>query len=51
MGTPYNMVSRDAQVALNEFSLEFDGALALGPVEPWATTLGHCRSVQWRPWF
>jgi hypothetical protein len=34
MSTTYNMVSRDAALALTEFSTQFDAALALGAVDP-----------------
>ena len=41
MATPYQLVSGDAQRALEVFSEEFDQALALGDVTQWATTLGY----------
>lgn len=40
MGTPFNLVSRDAQRALEEFALDFAAALTQGGVEPWAKDLG-----------
>jgi phage major head subunit gpT-like protein len=40
MATPYNMVSRDAQQALTEFSSEFDAALALADPLPWSRQFG-----------
>lgn len=41
MATPYNMVSRDAAAALEEFSSEFDKALAVAePDNLWAKELG-----------
>jgi phage major head subunit gpT-like protein len=40
MGQPYTLVSRDAQVALTEFSNEFTAALALADVDPWAERFG-----------
>jgi hypothetical protein len=43
MASSFNLVSRDAQQALTEFSLEYDQALALGAVEPWAVPLGKYR--------
>jgi len=45
MGTPYNQVSKTAQRALEEFSDEFRGALALGDVVPWAQQLGLVRTT------
>lgn len=44
MTVPYRMISRDAQVALTEFSQEFDAALVLGGITPWATDLGLSRT-------
>jgi hypothetical protein len=44
MASPYDLVSRDAQLALTEFSTEFDGALALGDVDTWAKTFGLVNS-------
>lgn len=40
MGVEYNLISKDAQRALEEFSDEFALALAQGPVEQWAKDLG-----------
>lgn len=40
MGAPYSMVSRDAQVALTEFSNEFIAALTQGPVNDWSRQFG-----------
>lgn len=40
MGTPYQLVSRDAQRALEEFSEAFAMALAQSPVDQWAKELG-----------
>ena len=40
MGSEFNLVSRDAQRALEEFSQEFTGALTQGGVEQWAKDLG-----------
>lgn len=40
MGVEYNLVSRDAQRALEDFATEFTGALAQGSVETWAKDLG-----------
>jgi len=37
----YDVVSRDAQIALTEFSAAFDKALALGPVDQWSHRLGY----------
>lgn len=45
MTTPYLQVSRDAARALEEFSDEFRGALALGDFAPWAQTLGLVRNT------
>lgn len=45
MATPYNQVSRDAARALEEFSDEFRGALALAPAETWASKLGFVRNT------
>lgn len=43
MGVEYNLVSRDAQRALEEFSQEFDAALTQGAVEQWAKVHGLYR--------
>jgi hypothetical protein len=40
MATPYNMVSRDAQLALTEFSNQFDAALSASDANPWSARLG-----------
>jgi phage major head subunit gpT-like protein len=40
MATPFNLVSRDAQQALTEFSSDFDAALAVADAEPWAQRFG-----------
>jgi hypothetical protein len=40
MATPFNLVSRDAQQALTEFSQEFDAALAVADAEPWSRRFG-----------
>lgn len=41
MATPYNLVTRDAQLALTEFSNEFDAAMAVAdPDSLWAQMLG-----------
>ncbi len=40
MATPYNLISRDAQDALREFSSEFDAAYVLAEVNEWAKALG-----------
>jgi phage major head subunit gpT-like protein len=40
VGSEYNLISADAQRALEEFSQEFAAALAQSPVEQWAKTLG-----------
>lgn len=40
MGTLYNQVSRDAQIALNDFSSAFDAALALANPDTWAEQYG-----------
>ncbi len=44
MATPYLMVSRDAQIALNEFSAQFDAALVSGEPGTWASTFGFTNS-------
>ena len=44
MGSTINYVSRDAAAYLTEFSTQFDAALALGEVEPWARTYGLTNS-------
>jgi hypothetical protein len=44
MVAPYRMVSRDAQVALNEFSTAFDQALAVADPDLWATRFGLANS-------
>jgi len=41
MAVPHNLVSRDAQIALREFSDQFAEALALGDFSQWATMLGY----------
>jgi hypothetical protein len=41
MATPYSLVSRDAQLALTEFSTEFDAALAVGSPDLWSSAFGH----------
>lgn len=41
MATPYNLVSRDAQVALTDFSTQFDAALVTADILQWATQYGH----------
>jgi phage major head subunit gpT-like protein len=40
MGTEYNLVSQDAQRALEEFSQDFNAALTQGGTEQWAKDLG-----------
>jgi hypothetical protein len=45
MATPNNQVSRDAALALTEFSDEFKDALALSTYEPWAADLGLMRTT------
>ena len=40
MATPYNMVSRDAQLALTEFSNQFDAALSASDANPWSARFG-----------
>ncbi|MCL4690877.1 MAG: hypothetical protein KJ007_20175, partial [Burkholderiales bacterium] len=40
----YNLISRDAQIALQEFSEEFSAALAQGAVTTWAKDLGLYRA-------
>jgi phage major head subunit gpT-like protein len=44
MGSEFNLVSRDAQRALEEFSQEFSAALAQGAVEQWAKTHGLAKT-------
>lgn len=44
MGTEFDLVSHDAQRALEEFSEEFAMALTQGAVEPWARTYGIYKS-------
>src|SRR6187455_2532562 len=44
MASPYDLVSRDAQLALTEFSSEFDAALALGEVDQWAKSFALVNS-------
>src|SRR5690606_6115602 len=43
MGTEFDLVSKDAQRALEDFSEEFTGALAQGGVEQWAKESGLYR--------
>lgn len=43
-GTIYNQVSRDAQIALNEFSSAFDAALAVINPDTWAEQYGLTNS-------
>jgi phage major head subunit gpT-like protein len=40
MGSEYNLISQDAQRALEEFSEEFSAAFAAGPVQQWAKENG-----------
>lgn len=40
MGSEFNLVSQDAQRALEEFAQDFTAALVQDPVEEWAKTLG-----------
>ena len=40
----HQVISRDAAAALEEFSSEFQDALALAPPEPWAAELGYAHS-------
>lgn len=40
MATPFQLISRDAQDALREFSTAFDGALALAPADIWSKQFG-----------
>ncbi len=40
MATPFNMISRDAQDALTEFSTAFDAAYTLADFQEWAKQLG-----------
>mgnify|MGYP001559041765 CR=1 FL=1 len=44
MATPFNLVSRDAQLALTEFSSEFDAALVLADPNPWSKQFGLTNS-------
>lgn len=44
MGQPFDLVSTDAQRALEEFSEDFHAALTQAVVEPWAKTNGLYRS-------
>jgi phage major head subunit gpT-like protein len=44
MGVEFNLVSKDAQRALEEFSQEFTAALTQGGVEPWSKDLGLYRA-------
>lgn len=44
MARPYDEITRDAQLALQEFSTDFDAALALGAVDQWSVRLGLRRS-------
>jgi hypothetical protein len=46
MGVEYNLISKDAQRALEEFSEEFSAALAQSPVEQWAKDLGLYRATR-----
>ncbi len=41
MGTPFQQVSKDAQIALTEFKMDFAMALVQGAVEAWADRLGQ----------
>src|SRR5688500_5256983 len=43
MGVEFNLISRDAQTALTEFTQDFAMALAQGPVEQWAKERGFYR--------
>lgn len=44
MGVEFNLVSRDAQRALEEFSQDFNAAFTQGPVEQWAKENGLYRA-------
>jgi phage major head subunit gpT-like protein len=44
MGSEYDLISRDAQRALEEFSQDFAAAFTAGPVEQWAKELGLYKS-------
>lgn len=44
MGTEFDLVSRDAQRALEDFSQDFTAALTQNSVEAWAKTLGLSRT-------
>lgn len=44
MGVEYNLVSAEAQRALEEFSTQFTGAMTQGAVEKWAKDLGLYRT-------
>lgn len=48
MGYPFNQVSGDAQLALQEFSAELDGALASADATPWAHNFGISHTGKWR---
>ncbi len=48
MPYPFNQVSGDAQLALQEFSAELDGALASADAAPWAHSYGLKHVGKWR---
>jgi hypothetical protein len=48
MGYPFNQVSGDAQLALQQFSAELDGALAAADATPWAFNFGLSHVGKWR---
>ena len=45
MGSEFNLISRDAQRALEEFAQDFTAALTQGPVDQWSKTHGIYKSV------
>jgi len=51
MASPYNMISRDAQDALREFSTEFDAAYTLAEFPEWAKQLGVVYNTKFKVTF
>jgi phage major head subunit gpT-like protein len=51
MATPFNMISRDAQLALTEFSTAFDSAFTLADVNEWAKSLGLVYNTKYKATF
>lgn len=51
MATPFNLISRDAQDALTEFSTAFDAAYTLAEVTEWAKKIGLTYKTKFKATF